>query len=229
MPSTYFVVHGRDSTPRVESCSPYAAALTNKHVWLSPEFPVFFGAFWGYTLDIDKLKPMCEQTGAKVMTRGCGKGPTRTRPGYDIVSYGNETEDDADVNMLFKAGAHNSIWSHAIRPRHPAFMLHATNIPRSPNIHEATDQAFGDDVVEEEPEENICCDWAFAPTDDMPKVLRESEVKQIYKEKFGGKLSEVTTTMREMGFIFNINNGRGVSYATYKFPEFGRWPVKRRV
>ena len=44
-------------------------------------------------LDMDHLKSMTEQAGAKVTTRGCGKAPVRSNPAYLVTLFSNHAAD----------------------------------------------------------------------------------------------------------------------------------------
>jgi hypothetical protein len=44
-------------------------------------------------LDMGVLKPMCEQAGTKVTSRGCGGNPNRSSPGFQMVFFGNFCPD----------------------------------------------------------------------------------------------------------------------------------------
>ena len=44
-------------------------------------------------LDMDHLKSMTEQAGAKVTTRGCGKAPVRSNPGYLVTLFSNHAAE----------------------------------------------------------------------------------------------------------------------------------------
>ena len=65
-----------------EECNPYEASLAGKKVIIVPDMPQG-------DIDIDALKPMCEQSGAKTTSRGCGQNPVRTNPTYEIVMFSN--------------------------------------------------------------------------------------------------------------------------------------------
>ena len=85
----YFVSDGKPSVAAHEQCSPYAAALNGKLVCLVPEHPKIPGTSAGKRLNMAKLKPMMEQSGAKVTKRGCGQNPERCSPSYEIVIFSN--------------------------------------------------------------------------------------------------------------------------------------------
>jgi hypothetical protein len=266
---TYFVSDGKPSVTAHEDCCPYAAALAGKLVCLVPDHPKIPGTSEGTPLDMAKLKPMMEQSGAKVTKRGCGQNPVRTRPSYEVVIFSNgapepdskapedkrrlncfemrsrfadspdegEAKDNAEIKADLKKGRYNSNWFHAVRPWYKCLLLYTTNIPRSPNVHEATDAAFqtativGGEV--EETREAAFVRKTFAPTGDLSEVTAESEVKKTWMKEFGSKLSQVTTTMRGLGFIFGGNSGYGKRFVTFNFggapPAGGRKMVKSKA
>jgi len=83
VPATYFVEHSQGrGGGRKEDCNPFEASLTGRRVCLVPDMPPG-------VLDLDHLKTLTEQAGAKVTTRGIREMPTRTNPTYLTICFSN--------------------------------------------------------------------------------------------------------------------------------------------
>ena len=135
-----------------------------------------------------------------------------------------EEAASASLKVELASGKYNSSFFSAVRPWYPCLSLYETNIRRSPNVDEATKEAFastqaGADVVD--PVLRI-----FEPTKDIAHALKEKDVKSALSKLWHLPKGEATTKARDQGFIFR-NDGHGHRFATYAFPE-GRSMVKAK-
>lgn len=82
VPSSFFLKSPGAKRRASEGCSPYEASLAGKKAIIVPDMKKG-------DLDMDVIKPMCEQAGAKTTSRGCGQNPVRTNPSYEIFFFSN--------------------------------------------------------------------------------------------------------------------------------------------
>ena len=79
-PAGFFLVN--NTSRNSEECSPFEAGLRDAKCIVVPE--VGTGK-----LNMNVLKPLCEQSGAKTTTRGRNKDPERSNPTYEICMFSN--------------------------------------------------------------------------------------------------------------------------------------------
>ena len=91
LPNNYLVKDPNARARNKEDCTPFAASLAGSRVCIVPE--VTEGV-----LDLDAIKFMTEQLGAKVATRGCGKENTRSSPSYLITMFSNHAPTVGDID-----------------------------------------------------------------------------------------------------------------------------------
>ena len=124
----------------------------------------------------------------------------------------------ATLKLDLSAGKYNSSFFEATRPWYKCLMLYETNIAKSPNVKEASVEAFeapaAAAVVPENPLLTL-----FEPTGDATRAMKEAEVKAVLMKLWNLPKGEATTRGRDGGFIFGLNGGRGKRYATYGFPD----------
>jgi hypothetical protein len=69
-----------------EACQPFLAGLQGSRVAIIPELP-------DGIIDFNMLKPLTEQEGAKITTRGCSTGSKRFSPTWAFVAFSNYSPD----------------------------------------------------------------------------------------------------------------------------------------
>ena len=82
VPNTYFVKTPNAPKRDKESCTPFLAALAGARLCVVPEIPKG-------ELDMDSIKPLTEQQGAKVSARKAHGNSVRENPGFLIIGFSN--------------------------------------------------------------------------------------------------------------------------------------------
>ena len=85
VPGSYFIEQGGKARGK-EECNPFESGLAGRRVCLVPDMP-------NGQLDMDHLKSLTEQSGAKVTTRGIRENPNRSNPTYLCVLFSNHAAD----------------------------------------------------------------------------------------------------------------------------------------
>lgn len=127
-----------------------------------------------------------------------------------------EEKASARLKQDLADGKHNSSFFEATRPWYKFLMLYETNIAMSPNVAEATQEAFTTEAPEGQPAAmaNPLLEL-FAPTKDVSLAMKEADVKTKLMNFWRMKKGEATTRARDEGFIFGGNSGYGKRFATY--------------
>ena len=152
----------------------------------------------------------------------CFEMKMRFKPKADGVG---EQEADADVKTAAKKGEFNSSYFWAVRPWYLAMGMFSDNLPRSPNVHIATDGAFGPDTAMDSPRSAFIAN-TFEHTTDSPSPA--AECIKLWGNHFQiEKLQQKKASMRSKDFFFNESwNYKGVRYCMHNFKEHGKQMVK---
>jgi hypothetical protein len=135
-----------------------------------------------------------------------------------------EEEASATLKIELAAGKYNSSFFSAVRPWYKCLMLYQTNIRRSPNVEEASREAFEGLAIEGGVAANPVL-GIFEATKEVDKALPEKEVRDALVKLWRIPKGEATTRARDEGFI--VVRNRSKRFATHSFPE-GRAMVAKK-
>ena len=240
----FFVVDAHGKKRDKEACTPFLNALEKCRVCIVPEHPSDRCKTQAATLDMDALKMMTEQAGAKVTSRGCGSNPSRSSPCYEIVIFSNfgprpslqdkaskgrlnafecrnrfttqpvggETQVQGDLKGRIKKGLMNPHMFWAAAPFYPFFELpvFGREILRSPNVKEASSNAFGGDDGGDEGEviKSLILEH-FEPCT-VQAAMTQEEAQELFLKALQGtavalapRRSDPKTQMINAGFVFD--------------------------
>ena len=248
LPRDFLVEDAHGQKRSKEACTPFQNALEKCRVCIVPEHPSDRCKTQAALLDMDALKMMTEQAGAKITSRGCGTNPSRSNPGYEIIAFSNfgprpslqddasksrlnafecrnrfttqpvqgETRVQGDLKGRIKKGLMNPHMLWAAAPFYPFFDLSVfgREIPRSPNVKEASAAAFGgaDDDGHDGPEGEVTEKSLILEHFEPCKVqaaMTQKEAQELFKQALFGRVtlaprkSDRKTQMINAGFVFD--------------------------